>query len=226
MNPTRLILVALAFCSAALACAAVPAAPRVTDRLSVCVYCGASDLADPKYAEAARQLGAGLARRQWTLVWGGSKTGLMGAVARSAKEAGGRVVGVLPEFIRRWEVAYDRADEMMVVTTMHERKLLLQSRADAFVILPGGIGTLDELGDTLDLRNLDRHRKPIILFNQDGYYDSLLAFVDQTVAAKFSKEEARRQFRVARTVDEVLALLEEIDRDEASESHAAAHAQG
>jgi uncharacterized protein (TIGR00730 family) len=187
------------------------ARPWVGERLSVCVYCGASDLAQPKYAEAARQVGAELARRQWTLVWGGSKTGLMGAVARSAKESGGRIVGVLPEFIRDWEVAYDRVDEMMVVTTMHERKMLLQARSDVFVILPGGIGTLDELADTLDLGNLGRHRKPIILLNQDGYYDALLAFVDHTVTEKFSKGEARNRIRVARTVAELLAMLDEIE---------------
>jgi uncharacterized protein (TIGR00730 family) len=179
-------------------------------RLSVCVYCGATDLASPKYAAAAQQLGEGLAARQWTLVWGGSKTGLMGAVARGAKESGGRVVGVLPEFIRKWEVAYDAADEMMVVETMAERKLLLQVRSDVFVILPGGIGTLDELADTLDLRNLNQHRKPIILLNQDGYFDALLAFVDHTVSEKFSKGESRQHLLVTKTVEEVLALLERI----------------
>jgi uncharacterized protein (TIGR00730 family) len=186
--------------------------PRVADRLSVCVYCGASDLADAKYAEVARKMGQAIARREWTLVWGGGKTGLMGAVARGAKEAGGRVVGVLPEFIRRWEVAYDRADEMMVVTTMAERKLVLQTRSDVFVVLPGGIGTLDEIGDTLDLKNLSQHRKPIILLNQDGYYDSLLAFVDHSIAEKFSKTEARSHFIVVRTIDEALAALDDIER--------------
>jgi cytokinin riboside 5'-monophosphate phosphoribohydrolase len=184
----------------------------VGDRLSVGVYCGATDLASPKYAAAARQLGEGLAARRWTLVWGGSKTGLMGAVAKGAKESGGRVVGVLPEFIRKWEVAYDAADEMLVVGTMQERKLLLQVRSDAFVILPGGIGTLDELGDTLDLKNLSQHRKPIILFNQDGYYDALLAFVDRTIAEKFSKNESRDHLMVASTVEEILGMLEGIER--------------
>jgi uncharacterized protein (TIGR00730 family) len=188
---------------------------RVADRLSVCVYCGASDLADPKYAEVARQVGEELARRQWTLVWGGGKTGLMGAVARGAKESGGRVVGVLPEFIRRWEVAYERADEMMVVTTMAERKLVLQVRSDVFVILPGGIGTFDEIADTLDLRNLSQHDKPIILLNQDGYYDALLAFIDHTIAAKFSKSEVRGKMMVAASVDEVFALLEKLQPAEA-----------
>jgi len=182
----------------------------VGDRLAVCVYCGASDLPAPKYAETARRLGEGLAARQWTLVYGGSKTGLMGAVARGAKESGGRVVGVLPEFIKAWEVAYEPADELMTVTTMHERKMLLQSRSDAFVILPGGSGTLDELADTLELRHLNLLKKPIIILNQDGYYDSLLAFYDRAVEEKFSRDDLRQKFRVARTLDEVFALLEQI----------------
>jgi uncharacterized protein (TIGR00730 family) len=212
MKSFRAAFVALAFLVAPLLGAAVPPVPRVADRLSVCVYCGASDRADPKYAETARRLGAELARRQWTLVWGGAKSGLMGAVARGAKESGGRVVGVLPEFIRQWEVAYEQADEMMVVTTMAERKLLLQVRSDAFVVLPGGVGTLDEIGDTLDLKNLSQHRKPIILLNQDGYYDALLAFLDRSIAEKFSKSEARSHLIVVRTLDEVMAALQEIER--------------
>lgn len=99
---------------------------------------------------------------------------------------------------------------MMVVTTMHERKLLLQVRSDVFVILPGGIGTLDEIADTLDLRNLSQHDKPIILLNQDGYYDALLAFIDHTIAAKFSKSGVRGKILVANTVGEVFALLEKL----------------
>lgn len=181
----------------------------VAAEFSVTVYCGATDRADPKYATMAKQLGAELAARHWTLVWGGSKTGLMGAVARGAKEAGGRVVGVLPEFIRDWEVAYTAADEMLVVTTMAERKLILQARADAFVVLPGGIGTFDELAEALNLRQLGRHRKPIILLNQDGYFDALLAFLDHAIAEKFSGVSAREQLAVARDLPEVLALLEQ-----------------
>lgn len=210
-KPVRLLL-ALFLVAVPLLRASLPPAIRVADRLSVCVYCGASDRADPKYAEVARQLGESLAQRQWTLVWGGGQTGLMGAVARGAKESGGRVVGIIPEFIRQWEVAYKEADEMMVVTTMAERKILLQTRSDAFVILPGGVGTLDEISDTLDLKNLSQHRKPIILLNQDGYYDTLLAFLDHSIAEKFSKSEARGQLMVARSVEEVLTMLENIDR--------------
>ena len=116
---------------------------------------------------------------------------------------------VLPEFIRQWEVAYTEADEIMIVTTMHERKMLLQVRSDAFVILPGGLGTLDELADTLDLRQLNQHSKPIILLNQDGYYDALLAFLDHSISEKFSREAVRQQFLVARNLEEVLELLEQ-----------------
>lgn len=181
----------------------------VAAEFSVTVYCGATDRADPKYAAMATQVGAALAARHWTLVWGGSKIGLMGAVARGAKEAGGRVVGVLPEFIRDWEVAYTAADEMLVVTTMAERKLILQTRADAFVVLPGGIGTFDELAEALNLRQLGRHRKPIILLNQDGYFDALLAFLDHTIAEKFSGVSAREQLAVARDLGELMALLEQ-----------------
>jgi uncharacterized protein (TIGR00730 family) len=210
MKSSRQLVFACLFLLAPCLWSAVPV--RVAAQLSVCVYCGASDRVDPKYADTARQLGAELARRQWTLVWGGSKTGLMGAVARGAKDGGGRIVGILPEFIRQWEVAFKGADEMMVVSTMAERKLLLQARSDVFVVLPGGIGTLDEIGDTLDLKNLSQHHKPIILLNQDGYYDTLLAFLDHSIAEKFSKNEARGQFMVARSVDEVLVMLEDIDR--------------
>ncbi len=185
--------------------------PWIADRLSVCVYCGASDLTEPKYSEVAREIGAALAGRGWTLVWGGGRTGLMGAVARGAKESGGRVVGVIPEFIRQWEKLYDQADEMMVVTTMQERKMILQARSDAFVVLPGGFGTLDELGDTFELLNLSQHNKPVILLNQDGYYDALLAFIDRMVAEKFSGSKARERLWVARNIAEVLDMLERIE---------------
>jgi uncharacterized protein (TIGR00730 family) len=131
-------------------------------------------------------------------------------VARGAKESGGRVVGVLPEFIRAWEVAYEPADELMTVATMHERKMLLQVRSDAFVVLPGGLGTLDELADTLELRQLNLLRKPVIILNQDGYYDPLLAFLDRAITEKFSRDEVRQKIQVARTVEEVFALLERL----------------
>lgn len=182
----------------------------VSGRLSVCVYCGASDTANPKYAAVARQVGEAIARRRWTLVWGGARSGLMGAVASGARNAGGRTVGVIPDFILRWGVADNAADELMTVTTMHERKQLLQTRADVFVILPGGIGTLDEIADTLDLRNLSQHRKPILLLNQDGYYDALIAWLDRSVSEQFSKPEAMKHLRIVDTVDGLLGELNQL----------------
>ena len=188
----------------------VPTRTQVAARLSVCVFCGASDQVAPKYAVAAQRLGEGIAARHWTLVYGGSRTGLMGAVARGAKDSGGRVVAVLPRFIQGWGVAYESADELMTVTTMHERKLLLQARADAFVVLPGGSGTLDELADTLELDQLNLLGKPLIILNQDGYYDGLLAFLDRAISEKFSRDDLRQKIQVVRTLDEALGMLERL----------------
>jgi len=195
---------------AAAGAAVAPERTWVSRRLSVCVYCGASDTANPKYAAVARKLGEAIAERQWTLVWGGARSGLMGAVASGARAAGGRTVGVIPEFISRWGVADNAADELMTVITMHERKQLLQTRADVFVILPGGIGTLDEIADTLDLRNLSQHRKPIILLNQDGYYDALIAWLDRSVTEHFSKPEAMKHLHVVNTPNEMIDALDRL----------------
>jgi uncharacterized protein (TIGR00730 family) len=111
----------------------------------LCVYCSSSDRLDPKYPAVAAELGRELVARGWGLVYGGGKTGLMGAVARAVTQAGGTVVGVIPEFMKARELAYDEADELISVVTMRERKLLMEARADAFVTLPGGFGTLEEI---------------------------------------------------------------------------------
>ena len=115
----------------------------------LCVYCASSDRLDPKYYKAATELGERLVAEGWGLVYGGGKTGLMGAVARGTKSAGGRVVGVIPEFMKARELAFDEADELVTVITMRERKLLMETRADAFVTLPGGFGTLEEIMEIL-----------------------------------------------------------------------------
>jgi uncharacterized protein (TIGR00730 family) len=175
---------------------------------SLCVYCASSDRLDSKYHAAGAQLGEQLARRGWTLVYGGGKTGLMGAVARAAKAAGGRVVGVIPEFMKARELAYNEADELITVITMRERKMLMETRADAFVALPGGWGTIEEMMEILTLKQINALHKPAVLFNVDGYYDPLLAQFERMFAEKFSKDSNRHLFTVARTVDEVFAQLE------------------
>jgi uncharacterized protein (TIGR00730 family) len=175
---------------------------------SLCVYCSSSDRLEPKYPEAAGRIGAGIAARKWTLVYGGGRSGLMGAVARGAKQAGGRVVGVIPEFMKVRELAFTEADELISVLTMRERKMLMETRADAFLALPGGWGTLEELLEILTLAHLDALAKPVVIFNQDGYYDELIALFDRIVREKFMHETIRRKFAVARTEAEIFALVE------------------
>ena len=175
---------------------------------TLCVYCSSSDRLDKKYFATAEALGRAMVANGWGLVYGGGKTGLMGTVARTVKKSGGRVVGVIPEFMKVKELAFDEADELVTVVTMRERKLLMESRADAFVALPGGWGTLEEIMEILALRQLDVLRKPCVFLNQDGFYDDLLRFFDRMIAERFNKPSNRDLFRVARTVDEILPLIE------------------
>ena len=175
---------------------------------TLCVYCSSSDRLDKKYFATAEALGRAMVANGWGLVYGGGKTGLMGTVARTVKKSGGRVVGVIPEFMKVKELAFDEADELVTVVTMRERKLLMESRAVAFVALPGGWGTLEEIMEILALRQLDVLRKPCVFLNQDGFYDDLLRFFDRMIAERFNKPSNRDLFRVARTVDEILPLIE------------------
>lgn len=174
----------------------------------LCVYCSSSDRLDPKYYAFATELGRELAARGWGLVYGGGKTGLMGTLARAVKAGGGRVVGVIPEFMKARELAFDEADELVTVITMRERKLLMETRADAFVALPGGFGTLEEIMEILTLRQLNVVKKPCVFLNQDGFYDDLLRFFDKMLAEKFFKPSNLEIFSIAKTVDEIFAQIE------------------
>ncbi|HVZ65699.1 MAG TPA: TIGR00730 family Rossman fold protein [Lacunisphaera sp.] len=175
---------------------------------SLCVYCSSSDRLEPKYYEAAKRVGETIGRQGWTLVYGGGKTGSMGAVARGAKSQGGRVIGVIPEFMKARELEFTEADELVSVLTMRERKMLMETRADAFLALPGGWGTLEELLEILTLAHLEALHKPIVIFNQDGYYDDLLRLCDRIVREKFMHATIRGKFAVATTVEEVFPLIE------------------
>ena len=174
----------------------------------LCVYCASSDRIDPKYVAAATELGREMVERGWGLVYGGGKTGLMGAVARAVKSHGGRVVGIIPEFMKARELAFDEADELVTVVTLRERKLLMEARADAFVTLPGGFGTLEEIMEILTLRQLDVVKKPCVFLNQDGFYDDLLRLFERMLRDKFFKPSNMELFRVAKTVPEIFAQIE------------------
>jgi uncharacterized protein (TIGR00730 family) len=174
----------------------------------LCVYCASSDRLDPKYYAAAAGLGREMVLRGWGLVYGGGRTGMMGAVARAVKQNGGHVIGVIPEFMKVRELAYAEADELVTVITMRERKLLMETRADAFVALPGGWGTLEEILEILTLRQLDVVKKPCVLYNQDGFYDPLLQLFDRMLAEKFFKPSNLGLFQVADTAAAVFERIE------------------
>lgn len=174
----------------------------------LCVYCSSSDRLDQKYYAAAEAVGEAIAKRGWGLVYGGGKSGLMGAVARTVKHHGGRVVGVIPDFMKAKELAFDEADELITVVTMRERKLLMEAKADAFLALPGGWGTLEEIMEILTLRQLDVIRKPCVFFNQDGFYDDLLRFFEKMITEKFNKPSNLNLFAVAPTLEQTFAHLE------------------
>jgi uncharacterized protein (TIGR00730 family) len=152
---------------------------------SVCVYCGSRHGSRASYAAAARAVGTGIGQRGWQLVYGGGRVGLMGETADAALAAGARVVGVIPQTLRDREVGHLGLHELHVVPTMHLRKQMMAERADAFVALPGGIGTLEELYEVWTWRQLGYHDQPLGLLNVDGYYDDLLQFMSRSVDEGF-----------------------------------------
>lgn len=174
---------------------------------SVAVFCGARSGTDPAHTEAARALGAAIADAGLTLIYGGGGLGLMGEVARAAVEAGGRVRGVIPEFLTRIERPYDALTELEVTGSMHTRKTRMYELADAFVTLSGGLGTLDETVEVLTWRQLGLHDKPIVVLDVAGWAQPFLSLLDAIIAQGFAAEGHRRLISVAADVDEAMALL-------------------
>jgi uncharacterized protein (TIGR00730 family) len=172
----------------------------------VAVFCGSSPGAQPAYGEVARGLGRLLAERGLGLVYGGASVGLMGAVARAALEAGGEVIGVIPRSLADREVAFTGLADLRVVGTMHDRKLAIADLSDAFIALPGGLGTLEEVFEVLTWGQLGMHAKPCGLLNVSGYYDRLIAFLDHTAAEQFIEPEHRAMILVD---DQPAALLDQ-----------------
>ena len=178
-------------------------------RLSaVCVFCGSSPGADAAYADAARDLGRRLARRGLTLVYGGARVGVMGALADAALDDGGRVVGVMPRALMAREVGHTGLSELLVVDTMHERKALLGERADAFLMLPGGAGTLEELFEVWTWAMLGIHAKPVALLDVAGFYAPLRAMVDHLTAEGFVRAAHRDALLADDDAERLLARLE------------------
>lgn len=174
----------------------------------LCVYCGASRHLDSRYYAAAEAVGRAMVANGWGLVYGGGNVGMMGSLAEGVKESGGHVVGVIPDFMRERELAYHRADELVVVVSMRERKRIMEERASAFLALPGGIGTLEELAEIMTLRYINRTQKPVVLYNLGGYYDDLLRFFERMTRERFKSSGLQALLAVASTVAELWPLLE------------------
>lgn len=174
---------------------------------NVAVFCASANGADPVYRKVAEALGSALAGRNIGVVYGGAKVGLMCAVAEAALAAGGRVVGVIPEVLVDLEVAHHGITELHITDTMHSRKALMGQCADAFIALPGGFGTFEELFEVLAWHTLRLHQKPILLLNTNGFYDGLLHFLDHCIAEGMLKQKNREALLVANSVAEALHLL-------------------
>jgi hypothetical protein len=179
----------------------------MSEVFSVCVYCGSRDGALPAYGELAQAVGTAIGQRGWQLVYGGGRAGLMGQVADAVLAAGGAVVGVIPRTLMEREVGHHGLNELHVVETMHERKHLMATRSDAFLALPGGLGTFEELFEVWTWRQLGYHTKPLGLLNSAGYYDALLGFLRGAVTQGFVSPDHHGLLHVETEVDSVLDQL-------------------
>jgi hypothetical protein len=175
---------------------------------SVCVYCGSGPGNDPAYVEAAEQFGRELAKNDVRLVYGGGKVGIMGAVSRAVIDHGGQVTGIIPEFLMAREHARKSGNGLIVTHDMHERKRKMFQMADAFVALPGGVGTLEEIVEQITWAQLGRHRKPILLANINRFWDPLRALFDHMKALQFIRQGLEFDLLLADKVDDILPKLQ------------------
>ena len=173
---------------------------------SVCVFCGASDAADPALLGAAADLGRALAAADLKLIYGGGGVGLMGACAMAAHQAGGRVLGIIPHFLKEKERRLDVV-ETVTVTSMHERKLMMFEQSDAFVVLPGGIGTLEEVVELLSWRRLDLHAKPVVFYNPEDFWAPLFALFQHTVDQKLTPPDFMQSWISVSRIDDVVSAV-------------------
>ena len=175
--------------------------------MHICVYCGSRDQVDERYGALADEVGGAIAKQGWSLVYGGGSVGLMGRVARAVQAGGGSVVGVIPASMDTIEVANRDADELIVVETMRERKQIMDDRADAFVVLPGGFGTLEELAEILVLKILGYTDRPLIVVNPAGFYDPLKELFDHFVEQKFAQPKHLAMVEFVESVEEVYSAI-------------------
>jgi uncharacterized protein (TIGR00730 family) len=175
--------------------------------MRLCIFSGSNSGNRPAYLDAARQLGAGLAKAGIGVVYGGASVGLMGAMANAALEQGGEVIGIIPQSLVDKEISHTGLADLRIVGSMHERKAMMSQLSDGFVALPGGLGTLEELFEVWTWAQLGHHRKPCAVLNVEGFYQGLLSFLDQVVDEAFIKKQHRDMLVVASGVEELLAAI-------------------
>ncbi|MBM3607467.1 MAG: TIGR00730 family Rossman fold protein [Alphaproteobacteria bacterium] len=183
---------------------------------NICVYCGSSPGDDPRFMDAAIKLGAQMAQAGLGLVYGGGKLGLMGAVAKSVKDNGGRVTGIIPDFLHSRERKFEEADELVTVPDMHTRKRIMFERADAFIALPGGIGTLEELVEQLTWVQLERHDKPVVIADIGGFWRPLISLLAHMRNAQFIRPGLEVRYLVAERIEDCLGMIDEAARRRAT----------
>lgn len=181
----------------------------------VCVYCSSSSVLEDGYVQSARDFGKEIALRGYTLVYGGAHVGLMGEVSKTAKAHGARVIGVIPEHFQAHGLAYDEADELVVTENMHERKATMASLADAFVALPGGFGTLEELLEMITFKQIGYHSKPIAIMNGNSFYSALLQQFEKLFDERFAKSHARALYCVVKEASEAFDYFESYKEEDA-----------
>jgi len=177
-------------------------------KTAICVFCGSSYGDNPLYREVARAMGAGIAKAGWSMVFGGGGNGLMGDVARAAQEGGAPVQGIIPAFLQALEPPVSEEEKLIVTPHIQERKALMLKMSDAFVVLPGGLGTFDEFFEVAVEAQLGVHEKPIVVVNANGYYNALDAMLHATVNAGFAREKILKLYYLANNVEDALKILE------------------
>ena len=179
---------------------------------NICVYCSSSSVVKPVYFTAARELGILLAQNDYTLIYGGARVGLMGELAHAVHSQKGRIVGVIPEAIRKRDIVYEQADEIIYTKDLRDRKAVMDSRSDAFMCLPGGFGTLEEMLEIVTFKQLQLHNRPLVFINTGGFYDRLISFFEYMYEEDFAKYVYKNLYYIARNSEMAIPFIKIISR--------------
>jgi len=174
----------------------------------ICIFCSSSDKAKPSFFTSAVEIGEIIGMRGWTLVYGGTDIGLMGAVAEAVHSKGGHVTGIITSFLNSKGITYDKSDELIITENMRERKQLMEEKSDAFIALPGGFGTIEEIFEILTLRQLQLNEKPVVFLNTDSYYDHLFDFLEDMYRENFAKQDYRKLYHITKDPEDALSYIE------------------